>query len=220
MATKPIENSANAKVAAESAAAARVAAQLNAKASVAKARKPSVKSVSTKAAAKPAPAKIKETKVMTDTIKTVEETVKTATAEAAEKAHGMFNDFTARAKAAFEKSGDTVKDVAAFNKANVEAVVESAKIAAKGSQAAAQSAADYGRKNFDATAAMLKSAAAVKSPTDLFKLQGDFARSQFEGAVAEMSKSSEFALKLVGEIFQPIQNRYAVAVEKAKSYAA
>jgi phasin family protein len=132
----------------------------------------------------------------------------------------VLNDLTARAKTAFEKSGETVKDVAAFSKGNVEAVVESAKIAAKGTQTVAQNAADYGRANFDATAAMLKTAAAIKSPADLFTLQSDFARSQFEGAVAEISKSSEFALKLAGEIFQPMQNRYAVAVEKVKSYAA
>ena len=106
---------------------------------------------------------------------------------------------------------------AVFNKANIEAFVESAKIAAKGAQTAAQAAAEYGRKNFEATSTLVKSAAAVKTPTELFKLQGDFARSQFDGAVAEMSKSSERYLKLVGEIFQPIQSRYSVAAEELKT---
>ncbi len=144
-------------------------------------------------------------------------TVKTFTAETTEKATEMFKDVTARAKTAFEKSSDVAKDVTAFNKDNLEAVVESGKIAVKGVQTAAQTAADFTRKNFEATTTMLKSVAAVKSPTELMKVQGDFAKSQFEAAVAEMSKSSEFTLKLMGEMFQPISNRYSVAAEMVKT---
>jgi phasin family protein len=176
------------------------------------------------ASAAPAPVKTKRveplnegTKTMTDTVKQVEETVKKATAEAGEKATAMFKDVTARAKEAFEKSGETTKDVIEFHKANFEALIESGKIAAQGAQTAAQNAADYGRKNWDATTAHVKAVAAVKSPTDALKLQGDFARSQFDGAVAEMSKSTEFYLKLAGEVFQPIQNRYSVAAEQMKA---
>lgn len=149
--------------------------------------------------------------------KTMTDTVKNMTAEAGEKATEMFKDVTARAKTAFAKSGEIVKDVTEFNKDNLEAVVESGKIAVKGVQTAAQTAADFTRKNFEATTSMLKTVAAVKSPTELLKLQSDFAKSQFEGAVAEMSKSSEFTLKLMGEMFQPISNRYSVAAEMVKT---
>jgi phasin family protein len=149
--------------------------------------------------------------------KTMTDTVKNMTAEAGEKATEMLKDVTARAKTAFAKSGEIVKDVTEFNKDNLEAVVESGKIAVKGVQTAAQTAADFTRKNFEATTSMLKTVAAVKSPTELLKLQSDFAKSQFEGAVAEMSKSSEFALKLMGEMFQPISNRYSVAAEMVKT---
>jgi phasin family protein len=149
--------------------------------------------------------------------KTMTDTVKTMTAEAGEKATEMFKDVTARAKTAFAKSGEMVKDVTEFNKDNLEAVVESGKIAVKGVQTAAQTAADLTRKNFEATTSMLKTAAAVKSPTEFLKVQSDFAKSQFESAVAEMSKSSEFTLKLMGEMFQPISNRYSVAAEMVKT---
>jgi phasin family protein len=149
--------------------------------------------------------------------KTMTDTVKTMTAEASEKATEMFKDVSARAKTAFAKSGEMVKDVTEFNKDNLEAVVESGKIAVKGVQTAAQTAADFTRKNFEATTSMLKTVAAVKSPAELLKIQGDFAKGQFEAAVAEMSKSSEFTLKLMGEVFQPISNRYSVAAEKVKT---
>lgn len=173
--------------------------------------------VKTPAAAVKAAAPTKGLKTMTDTVKQVEEAAKSFTAETGEKVTEMFKDVTARAKTAMEKGGELVKDVTEFNKDNLEAVVESGKIAAKGMQTAAQTAADFGRKNFEATTAMLKTVAAVKSPTEFMKVQSDFAKSQFEAAVAEMSKSSEFTLKLLGEAFQPISNRYSVAAEAVKS---
>ncbi len=175
------------------------------------------KDVETKPAAAVAAAIEEGSTRMTDTVKQVEETVKKATAEAGEKATAMFKDMTAKAKEAFEKSGETTKEVVAFHKANFEALVESGKVAAKGAQTAAQTAADYGRKNWDATTAHVKAVAAVKSPTDALKLQSDFVRGQFDGAVAEMSKSTEFYLKLAGDVFAPIQNRYSVAADQLKT---
>lgn len=164
-----------------------------------------------------APAPAQGLKIMNDTIEQVQATVKNAALEAGEKASTMLKDLSARAKEAMAKSGDFAKDAVEFNKANVEALVESGKIAAKNAQSVAEHVADLGRKNFEATTAHVKAASALKSPTELFKLQGDFARGQFESAVAEMSKSTEMYMKLAGEMFQPLQNRYAVAVEKAKA---
>ncbi len=154
---------------------------------------------------------------MNETVTKIEAAAKNFTAQSGEKATAMLHDVTARAKTAMEKGTEMSKNVVAFNKDNLEAVVESGKIAVKGMQTAAQNAADYGRKNFEATSTMVKTAAAVKSPAELLKVQGEFAKSQFESAVAEMSKSSEFTLKLIGEIFQPISNRYSVAADMVKT---
>ncbi len=162
---------------------------------------------------KPITPSIEGTKTMTDTIK------QTA-AEAGEKVTTMFKDVTVRAKAGFEKAAEFGKEAVEFQKANLEAVVDAGKIAAKGTQSAAERAAELTRKNWEATTAHAKALTGVKSPTDFFKLQGDFARGQVDGAVAEFSKSSEFTLKLVGEIFAPIQNRYAVAAEQVKARVA
>jgi phasin family protein len=123
------------------------------------------------------------------------------------------------AKNVMEKGSKLVSEIVDFNKGNIEAVVEAGKIGVKGAQEMGQRTAEVSRKNWDATTAMVKQAAAVKSPTDLFKLQGDFARAQFDVAVAEMSKSTEMFVKLAGEMFQPLQNRYAVAADKVKSFS-
>ena len=121
------------------------------------------------------------------------------------------------AKSGMEKGVAFVKDVVEFNRGNVEAMVESGKIAAKGAQSMGQSAFEYGKKNVEAMTEQAKKIAAVKSPTDFFKLHTEFVRSQFDAAVAETSKATELFVKVAGETMQPLQNRYALAAEKVKS---
>jgi len=158
------------------------------------------------AAAQEAPATIeKEVIKMNDTIK-----------EAADKGQAYCAEFSAKAKAAAEKSAKALEDINEFGKGNVEALVESGKIAAKGFETLGQDYADYARKQFEGTTAALKGFAAVKSPTEFFKLQADFVRGQFDSFVAESSKNTEAMLKLAGDVAKPISNRVALAAEKIK----
>lgn len=138
-------------------------------------------------------------------------------AEAAEKAQAMFGDATARVKTAFERSGKLGEEMVDFAKGNVEALIASSRVAAKGAETMGQEAAEYGKKSFESAAAAVKSFATVKSPTELFTLQSDYAKASFDSLVTEASKLSEAWLKLAGEIAQPLSNRYALAAEKIKS---
>ena len=158
------------------------------------------------AVAEEAPATIeKEVIKMNDTIK-----------DAADKGQAYFAEFSAKAKAAAEKGAKAFEDINEFGKGNVEALVESGKIAAKGFETLGQDYADYARKQFEGTTAALKGFAAVKSPTEFFKLQADFVRGQFDSFVAESSKNTEAMLKLAGDVAKPISNRVAIAAEKIK----
>jgi phasin family protein len=150
------------------------------------------------------------TKTMTDTVKNFAATV-------SEKASAALKGVQAKAQDAFAKTGEVSKDVLAFHKSNAEAIVESAKVAAGGLQTAAQDGAALTRKNWDASVAHVKALTAVTSPAEFLKLQGEFARHQFDGAVAELTKASEFAVKLTGEVVSPLQNRYAVVAEDVKA---
>jgi phasin family protein len=134
----------------------------------------------------------------------------------AAQAETLFADYNARAKAAFDKGVKLFDEFNDFAKGNVEAVVESTTIAAKGFETLGQDAADYGRKSFENASAAVKAFAGAKSPTDFFKLQSDYVRSAFDALVAETSKNAETALKLAGEVAQPLSSRAAVAVEKIK----
>ncbi|MDT8759025.1 phasin family protein [Sphingomonas psychrotolerans] len=142
----------------------------------------------------------------------------TATANTA-KAQALFADWNDRTKAAVEKSTKLVEEANEFAKGNLEAVVESSRIAAKGFETLGQEAAEYSRKSFESATAALKTLATVKSPTEFFKLQSDFVRGAFDSYVAEASKNTEAVLKLAGDAAQPISNRFAVAAEKVKTVA-
>lgn len=130
-----------------------------------------------------------------------------------------YADWNDRTKAAVEKSTKLVEEANEFAKGNVEALVESGRIAAKGLESFGQGAADYSRKSFESATATFKTLASVKSPADFFKLQSDFVRGAFDSYVAEASKNTEAMIKLASDAAQPISNRFAVAVEKAKATA-
>ncbi|WP_084583481.1 phasin family protein [Sphingomonas azotifigens] len=135
------------------------------------------------------------------------------------QAHTAFADFNERTKAAVEKSTKLVEEANEFAKGNIEALVESGRIAAKGFESLGQEAADYSRRSFESATAALKNLSAVKSPTEFFKLQSDYLRGAFDSYVAETSKHTEAFIKLAGDAAQPISNRFAVAVEKVKTNA-
>ena len=139
---------------------------------------------------------------------------------AAEQIKTVFGDVNERAKAAAERSAKIAEELADLTRGNVEAFVASSKIAAKGVEALSQDAAEYSRKSFEEASAALKGFADVKSATDLFKLQGDYARAAFDSAVAESARLSETVLKLAGDVAEPITSRYTVAAERVKTLAA
>lgn len=155
------------------------------------------------AAPKAAPTQKKET--IMDTMKTTTEKAKTLLAEANE-----------RAKTAVEKTQKMAGDMTDFSKGNVEAIVESSKIAAKGMETMGQDAVAYAKQSFEEATAAAKQMASIKNPADFMKMQSDFFRSSFDAMVAHTSKSTEAMLKLAGEVAQPISNRVSLAVEKVK----
>ena len=140
----------------------------------------------------------------------------TSTTDAQTATKTVFAEATERAKGALGKGQAMFGEMAEFGKGNVEALVESGRIYAKGVEAMGQNAAAYVRASVEDAQAQARTLASVGSPTDFFKLQGDFARQSFEKMVAETSKNTEAMMKLAGEVAQPLSNRAALAMEKVK----
>ena len=141
------------------------------------------------------------------------------TASTAEPFQAAFGDLNGRAKAAMEKGTKLMEELTELTKGNVEALVASSKIAARGLESLGQEAADYGRRSFEEASSTMKSIAEVRSPVDLLKLQSDYVRSAFDGWVAKSSKASETMVKLAGEIAEPITSQYSTAAARVKSVA-
>ena len=146
----------------------------------------------------------------------VENVMHNAAQDAQAKAQTMFAEANDRTKGAMDKGRKMVEDMNDFGKGNVEAIVESSKIAARGLETMGQDVTAYTRKSIEEAMAALKTLAAAKSPTEFLKLQSDYARSMFDAMIAETSRSTEAMLKLAGEVAQPISNRMAIAADKMK----
>jgi phasin family protein len=139
---------------------------------------------------------------------------------AADQFGNAFAELNERTRTAFEKSAKLVEEFADLTRGNVEALVASTKVAAKGAETLSQDAAEFGRKAFEEASSALRSFSEAKTPTDFFKLQSEYARSAFDAAIAESARVSEAVLKIAGDAVAPITSRYAVAAERVKSFAA
>ena len=123
-------------------------------------------------------------------------------------------DVQSRLKAAYDKGSEFVAEATEFNKANVEALVESGKVLAGAAQERGREAVENTKSAFATVSADAKKLAAVKSPTELFQLQGELARRNFDAMVAYGSQNTEKLIKLANDAFAPISSRMSVAAEK------
>jgi phasin family protein len=129
------------------------------------------------------------------------------------------SEFQSKAKAAFDKGAELAAEASEFAKGNAEAAVESGKIYAAGVQELSKGYVEEARSAYETLTADLKELAAVKSPAELFQLQGKIARRNFDAAVAFGSKNADAVLKLVNETFAPVSNRVSLAAEKISKAA-
>lgn len=168
---------------------------------------------------KPRPAKAPVVKASTTTPKVTD--VKELTMAAAKNPDysAMMSDLQTRAKDAYEKGTAAMGEVTEFSKGNVEAVVESGKIMAGGVQAIGKSCVEDAKSAYEIMTADFKEMAAIKSPTELFQLQGKIMRRNLDTFIASGSKSTEAMIKLANDAFAPISSRVNMAAEKMSKAA-
>jgi hypothetical protein len=129
------------------------------------------------------------------------------------------SEMQSKAQAAYEKGTGMVSEMTDLAKGNVEALVESGKIVATGLQDMGKTYADEAKSAYETISADLKEMASVKSPTELFQLQGKIMRRNFDMLVATGTKGSEGAMKLANDAIAPISARVNLAVEKLSKAA-
>jgi hypothetical protein len=129
------------------------------------------------------------------------------------------NSAQEKAKEAFTKTSAAAGEYGEFAKGNVQACVESGKILASGLQEMGSKMVADSKSAFETVSADMKALGGIKSPGDLFKLQGEIMRRNFETAIAYGSKNSEAMLKLTNDVIAPLSGRVTLAVEKLKKVA-
>ncbi|MFU7527570.1 phasin family protein [Qipengyuania sp. ASV99] len=128
-------------------------------------------------------------------------------------------DVQERAKAVYAKAGEFAGEAGEFNKANLDAVVESGKIFFSGAQELVRANVETGKVVVETVTEDVKKVASIKSPTELVQLQGEIARRNFDAIVSYGSQRTEAWVKLYNDAFAPISNRVSVAAEKVSKAA-
>ena len=132
----------------------------------------------------------------------------------------LFADAGERGQDLVKRSQKVAEELADLTRANVEALVESGRVAAEGARSIGQNVVAISRDGVEQTADAIRSLAEAKSPTEYLQLQGELARASFDRMVAESSKLTETVVKLAGEAFQPLSNRATANAERFNTLVA
>ena len=133
-------------------------------------------------------------------------------------------EFTAEAKKTMEegveKMSKGLEDATQFGQDNVEAMVASSKVVAKAAEEMNAEIIAFSKKSYEDSMAAAKELSSVKSVSELFEKQTEFAKSSFEGFVAEATKLNEIYAAAAKDAFAPINARFTAAAEMVKTYRA
>ena len=132
----------------------------------------------------------------------------------------LFGDFGQRGQDAARRSQQVAQEMTDIARANVEAMVEAARLATEGARSIGQDTVARTRDGAEQAADAIRSLAEAKSPTEFVQLQSELARTSFDRMVAESSRLTESMVKLAGKAFQPLSNRATANAERFNNIVA
>ncbi len=146
--------------------------------------------------------------------KTIENTIDTAVKNGAKAASESLEKAVAASKeqadAAAKASADVFKgyeDVIAYNRRNVEALMEVSTIWLKGVQDINKEASALANASFEQGVSATQQILDCKTVEEVIALQSDLAKANYDKAVAESRKISEMSIKLAEKTAAPIAVR-------------
>ena len=114
---------------------------------------------------------------------------------------------------AFPQAAAPFEAFAGFQRANIEAFVAAGSTVMKGVEAISQQVLAYNTKAMEEGFANTEKLLACKSVPEALETQTQCAMAQMQGALAHGSKMADLALKLAGDVTEPMQARMAQAAE-------
>ena len=100
-------------------------------------------------------------------------------------------------------------DVQALGKDGVEATMKSFTAATKGAQAIAVETTDYARKSFEQGTAALEKLLGTRSIESAIEVQTEFAKTAYEGFIAQATKLGALYTDVAKEAYKPIEGYFA-----------
>lgn len=175
----------------------------------------------TKTAAATIEATVKQT---AETVKQTAETVKAHIEAGQQAAAKNFEQAIAQTQDKIAQFNQTtiknVDDLAALGKDNVEALVQSSTILAKGFEQMTRAFVNLTQATLEQQMKVGKAMLTAKNLKELTELHSDFARTSVDTLMSEASKLSEISIQVANEAFQPLSARMTATVEAITKTAA
>ena len=157
---------------------------------------------------------------MSDKIAAATKAIEDAVSTAKQNVEGLVKAQQEQIEKASAQILKSYEELTSLTKGNVEAVVKSGTIVAKGAEEAGKQVAAFTQSSLEKNAANGKALLAVKTIQELVELQASFTKSSFEAFVAETTKLQELSVKIANEALAPLSERANLAVEKLSKPAA
>jgi len=104
-----------------------------------------------------------------------------------------------------------MEDVQKMGKDNMDATMKSLGMLSKASQAIAAEVADYSKKSFEDGTKVMEKLLGAKSIDKAMEIQTDYAKTAYEGFVAQATKMGELYSELAKETYKPFEAYVAKA---------
>jgi hypothetical protein len=101
-----------------------------------------------------------------------------------------------------------IDEMQQFGKDNMDATMKSFGVLSKSMQAIAVEVADYSKKVFEQGTAATEKLIGSKSLEKAIEVQSDYAKSSYEGFVAEATKLGELYTALAKEAYKPFESQF------------
>ncbi len=109
-----------------------------------------------------------------------------------------------------------IEDLQQMSKEQMEAATASASALSKGLQQIATEASDYTKKSFEASSTLVEKLLGVKTLDKAIEINTEFAKTSYEGLVAQATKIGELYTSLAKEAFKPMEEAFAKVQSAAK----
>lgn len=150
---------------------------------------------------------------MSDKFAAATKTIETAVATAKQNLEGLVKAQQEQAEKASSQILKSYEEFSVLAKANVDAVVKSGTIVAKGAEEAGKQVAAFNQSSLEKSVATGKALLAVKTLQELVELQNAYAKAAFDSFVSESTKLQQLSVKIANEALAPINERVNVTVE-------